>query len=80
MPHVEAHAARAKPAQPRAQQRRGLEIERKHAARRADERLDAELARPCAQRVGVERVEPARDFGATRTVASRRTHRAVRNA
>ena len=69
MPHVKAHAARAQASQPGAQQRRGLQVERKYAAGRADEGFDAEPARPCAQRVRVELREPARDFGATRAVA-----------
>ncbi len=56
--HVEIHAARAQPPHPAAQQRRGFEIAREHAAGRSDERLHTESARPFTQGVGVEFAQP----------------------
>ena len=75
MPHVKAHwraAGRrvAQPLQPRAQQRRGLHLGRKHAARRADKGFDAQPRRPFARGVGPEVAQPIRHGVGLRTVAT----------
>lgn len=64
MPHVELHAGLAQPVQPGTQQRRGLHVGGKHAARAADEGLDAQARGPIAQLRGTEGREHRLEFGA----------------
>ncbi|MNK50851.1 hypothetical protein D3C87_697360 [compost metagenome] len=54
MPHVELHARGAQTMQPGAQQGRGLHVGREHAARGADEGLDAQSGRPLARLLRTE--------------------------
>ena len=58
---VESHALVAQSPDPAAQQGCGLQVHREHAAGRADEGVDAESARPLAQRRGVEVPQPPGD-------------------
>jgi hypothetical protein len=76
MLHVEAHAVRVQSSHPTAQQRRGLEVGGKHAAGTADEGVDAQPARPRAQRIGIEIAQPSGDFVLAFAIAPRkRWHR-----
>ena len=69
MPHLQLHAGLAQPMQPGAQQRRRLHLGRKHAARAADKRVDAQPMNPRAQRIGVEAIDDGRKLLAARAIA-----------
>ena len=69
MTHVELHAGLAQPAEPRAQQRRRLEILREHAPGRAHKCFDAKSTGPGSERVRPKRREQRRDLPATGTIA-----------
>ncbi len=70
MAHVKLHAGLAQLVQPGAQQGRGFHVEREHAARAADEGVDAELAAP----------RPATPMGRTGPATARLAPRARRSA
>jgi hypothetical protein len=70
MLHMERDPARAQAPHPGAQQWRRLQVTRKDAAGATDKRFDAQCVRPVANRGGIELGKPARDFAATRAVAS----------
>jgi len=69
MAHVKPHPGCAQPMQPGTQQRRGLQVDREDTLRAADEGLDAQAARPGAQRVRPERAQHRRECIAARAVA-----------
>ena len=69
MMDVELHAAFLQSTHPTAQQRRGLAIQREHAAGAADIGLDAETACPLAQGVAIEIVQPRADLARTLAIA-----------
>ena len=68
MPHVKAHGLRtglrglAQPVQPGAQQRGGLHLGRKNAARRAHEGVNAQARRPIARCLRAKVLQPAADL------------------
>jgi hypothetical protein len=69
MTHVESHAGLAQPAEPRAQQRCGLEIGGKHSPGRAHKCFDAESTGPGPERVRPERRKQRRDLRAPCPIA-----------
>ncbi|MNS96981.1 hypothetical protein D3C72_1313000 [compost metagenome] len=70
MVDVQAHALFLQPANPAAQQRCGLAVNREHAAGTADVGLHTEACGPVAQRLCVEAVQPLADTGGLLTVAA----------
>ena len=70
VPHVEVHARHAQPVQPGAQQRRGLQVGRKDAARGADEVSTPSSRAPGADGLAIKDAQPGLDVGGFGTEAS----------
>src|SRR5471030_1778611 len=69
MTHMKVDSTCVQSPHPAAQQRRGLEVQRKYATGTADEGFHSQAARPRAHRGRIELCKPARDFIAARAVA-----------
>src|SRR5579859_8283816 len=80
MMHVKTNAAFAQTMYPSAQQRGRFQIVGKHAARTADEGIHAQAARPGAQRISIEIIQPLAYFRGALGIAliERRTRLTVR--